>query len=385
MRRIATKAMSFLRTVILILACAGWMFSQTPAKPKAAPATTPKTVARPAASGAAATSREDEAEIPPETPGAMFPAVVARVNDRPILGRNAERRVQAELAPLGNPEWKNLKEDYRQELVRKALASLVAEELVYQSAVTGGFKATEAEVQAEFAKAASTFGSDAAMNIALHNRGLDRAAFTRELGRNLTVQKYIKETIGKKIVVTPSEVTQYYNEHRDQFNHPDLVKSSHILILVAESSTPDQQKLALQQAESLLARIRKGEDFARLAKEYSMDPSASNGGDIGFLPKGSLAPQYEEAAFALPVGGVSDLVRTQLGYHIIKVTDKKKAGIAELEELRSNLGEYIKNQRIDAEMRKIVAALHKAAKVVVLVPLVAPLDPGETTTSNPRP
>jgi parvulin-like peptidyl-prolyl isomerase len=116
-----------------------------------------------------------------------------------------------------------------------------------------------------------------------------------------------------------------------------------------------------------------------------MDPSASNGGDIGFLPKGSLAPQYEDAAFALPVGGVSDLVRTQLGYHIIKVTGKKNEGIAELEEVRSNLGEYLKNQRIEAELGKIVIGLYKTAKVEILLPLAAPLNPGDSTISSPRP
>ena len=365
---------------MFVFVCAAWTFAQAPSKPKVAPAA-PKTTARPAAAAPGA----DEADVPREVPGAMFPAVIARVNDRPVLGRNAQRRVQAELASLGNPEWKNLKEDYRQELVRKVLATLVAEELIYQNAVAAGFKATDAEVQAEFTKAAGTFGSDSAMNIALHNRGLDRAAYVRELGRNLTVQKYIKETIAKKVTVTPAEVGQYYNEHRENFKHSDLVRTSHILILVEQPATPEQQRFDLQQAESLLERVRKGEDFAKLAKEYSMDPSASNGGDIGLVPKGSLDPQYEAAAFALPVGGVSELVRTKLGYHIIKVTEKKKEGVAELEEVRSDLTEYLKNQRIEAELGKIVSGLYKTAKIEVLLPLAAPLNPAEATPSNPRP
>ncbi len=358
-------------------------FAQVPPKPPSSPAKPQTGAVKPAPKPAASEPVQDE-PVPPDAPGALFPSVVARVNGKAVLGRDLQQRIQNELTPIGNPEWKNLKEDYQQELIGQSLGSLVATELIYQKAVSMGLKATDAEVQSEFAKAAKNFGSDADMNIALANRGMDRTSLMKDLGRSLTVSKYVNETIGKKITVTPAEVSDYYAGHKSAFNHPDLIRTSQIFIMVPESATPEQDKLARQRAEMVLARARKGEDFARLAKEYSMDGSASNGGDVGLVPKGSLNPEYEEAAFALQVGAVSDIVRTQVGYHIIKVTEKRKAGLAELDEVRPALMDFLKTQRVDAEVSKVVDTLRGSAKIEILLKLVKPLTYGGITASSPR-
>jgi parvulin-like peptidyl-prolyl isomerase len=379
------------RIVISLIVAAGAVFGQTAATPQAGPAKTQASPAKPKPAANAPAQKtptgtaEGDPEIPPDVPGALFPALVARVNGRAILGKDLELRIQNELAPLGNPEWKNLKEDYQQDLISQSLGSLVAAELIYQKAVSLGMKATDAEVQAEFAKTAKSFGSDAEMNMALASRGMDRAGFTRELARSLSVAKYIQETISKKIVVAPAEVQEYYNSHQADFNHPELIRTSHILFTVPETATPEQEKLAQQRAEAVLARIKKGEDFAKLAKEYSTDATASNGGDLGVTPRGSLAPEYEEAAFALPVGGISDVVRTRLGFHIIKVTEKRKAGVAYLDEVKPSLTDFLKNQKTDAELEKIVDGLRGAAKIELLIQLSKPLTFGNITTSSPRP
>ncbi len=351
-----------------------------PAKPKPSPAA-PKTQA----SKSVEADALDDDPVPPDSPDALFPTVVARVNARSIYGQDLQRSIRTQLQPIGNPEWKNLKEDYRQELIAQSLVSLIASELIFQKATASGMKVTEAEVQAEFDKTSKTFATDSEMNIALANRGMDRASFTRELKKRLTVEKFINETIGKKISMTPGEVTEYYNAHKTEFTHPELVRTSHILIMLPENATPEQDKAALQRAQALLARVKKGEDFAKLARENSMDGSASNGGDIGLTPKGTLAAEYEAVAFALPVGGVSEPVRTQFGYHIIKVTEKKKEGIPELSEVQPKLTEFLKNQKVDAELQKVVEGLRTAAKIELLIPAPPQLNLGPPTASNPRP
>ncbi len=325
-----------------------------------------------------------EEVIPPAGPDALFPAVVARVNGRAILGRDLEQRVQAELASIGNPAWKNLRDEYRLQVTNQSLGNLVANELLYQKAAESGIKATEAEVQAEFGRVAKTYSSDADMNAQLASRGLDRAGLNKELARSLVVRKYVDESITRKIVISPADAQQYYSAHTEDFRHPELVRTSHILILVPDSATPDQDRIARQRAEALLQRAKKGEDFAKLAKENSMDGSASQGGDIGFVPKGQLAPEYEQVAFSLPVGGISDVVRTQFGYHIIKVTDKKKEGLSSLDEIRSDLLEFLKNQAVQAQLNKAIDDLRLKAKIEIYIPLASG-KPGESTVSSPRP
>lgn len=333
---------------------------QTQTKPK--PATPPQ------ATKAAAQAAEPDEPIPPAAPNALFPALVARVNGKPILGRDLEQRVRAELATIGNPAWKDLREDYRNEVTTRSLSQLLGDELLYQKAVASGVEATLAEIQAEFDKVAKTYPSDAALNAMLAERGLDRKALSRELGKTLVVQKYIEQTISKKLVVAPAEVTEYYNAHPDEFKHPDLIRTSHILVAVAQGAAPEQQERAKQLAQALLDRAKKGEDFARLAKENSMDASASQGGDIGLTGAGELALEYEAAVANLKIGEISGLVRTQFGYHIIKLTDRKKAGMETLDEVRSQLTDFLKSQKEDAEVDKLVKALRSQAKIEILLP-----------------
>ncbi len=361
----------------LFLIFAGVCFPQ--AAPTA-PATQPKAAAPTAAPAAKAQPKEapkesakeaDDEAIPPAAPNALFPAVVARVNGKPILGRDLEQVVRAQLAPIGNPEWKNLREDYRGQLTMEALTSLVSSKLLYLKAMASGYKASDAEIQAEMQKVTKSFKSDAEMNLALANQQMDRTSLEKSLAQNLVIAKYVDEIVDKKIVVTQDELAKYYSSNPTDFQHPDIVRTSHILIQPA-GDTPEQDALAKQRAEAILARVKKGEDFAKLARENSVDGSASQGGDVGFSAKDNLAPEYAEAAFSLPVGGVK-LVKTSFGYHIVKVTDKKKEGLSTLDEVKDQLTAFLKEQKSQADLAKLVSKLRDEAKVEILIPAGQPL------------
>jgi parvulin-like peptidyl-prolyl isomerase len=304
---------------------------------------------------------EEEDVVPPVGPNAIFPAVVARVNGKPILGRDLELQVHRELIPIGSPEWKNLREDYRGELTLSVITNLINTELIYQKAIASGIKVTDAEVQAEMKKISETFKSDAEMNAALANQLTDRTSLEKSLYKRLVVDKYVDENVNKKIEVTPEEVTKYYVSNPAEFQHPDIVRTSHILLPAGETAAQDA--LAKQRAEALLERAKKGEDFAKLAKDYSTDSSASQGGDLGFTSREALDPEYAEMAFSLPVGGVG-LVKTQFGYHIVKVTEKKKEGLSTLDEIKPQLTEFLKNQKGQEDLAKLVNQLRDKAKAI---------------------
>ncbi len=357
----------------LLAQTAGQTAGQTTAQAKgqaATPQTKPVTPPPPAkAAATTAAAAEPDEPIPPAAPNALFPALVARVNGKPILGRDLEQRVRTELATIGSPAWKDLRDDYKSEVTNRSLSQLIGDELLYQKALASGTTATQAEVQAEFDKVAKTYPNDASLNTMLAERGLDRTGLLRQLRKNLIVQKYVDETIGKKLTVTQAELTDYYSTHPDDFKHPDLIRSSHILISVPEGASADQIERARVLAQSLLDRAKKGEDFAKLAKENSQDSSASQGGDIGLTQPGELAPEYEAAAAKLQVGEISGLVRTQFGFHVIKLTDRKKAGTAPLEEVKTQLTDFLKNQKEDAELDKTVKSLQGQAKIEILIPI----------------
>jgi peptidyl-prolyl cis-trans isomerase C len=357
---LAAIILSVFLTSYALAQTAGQTSGQTQAK------TTPPPPATQAAKPPVKTQEPDE-PIPPAAPNALYPAVVARVNGKAVLGRDLEQRVRAELATIGNPSWKDLRDDYKNEVTARLLAQLIGDELMYQKATAGGVVASAAETQAEFDKVAKTYPSDAALNAELANRGMDRKGLSRELARNLVVQKYISDNITKKIVIAPAEIADYYSKHPDEFKHPELFRTSHILIGVPQGATPDQDKTAKQRADALLERAKKGEDFAKLAKENSTDPSASNGGDIGLAELGELEPSYEGAALKLKVGELSGVVKTSYGYHVIKLTDHKLAGTAPLEEIKAQLTDFLKNQKEDEEVTKLVKTLQSQAKIEILI------------------
>ena len=142
--------------------------------------------------------------------------------------------------------------------------------------------------------------------------------------------KYVKFPIA-----TQDAIMQYYEEHKADFPSPEQVKASHILIKTEEDATAEAVENARQEAESILKQAQaEGADFADLAKKHSQDEgSASRGGDLGFFQKGQMVPEFEEASFALAPGEIGGPVKTQFGFHIIKVEEKKEAGVKRVEEI----------------------------------------------------
>ncbi len=150
--------------------------------------------------------------------------------------------------------------------------------------------------------------------------------------------QYLKKEITDKIVVKEEDMDLYYKTHLDEFKTPEMVKARHILIKVDKSASEEEKKKAKEKAEDIFKKIKSGEDFSKLASEFSDDPgSKKKGGDLGFLPKGKTVPSFEKAAFSLKVGEVSDIVETNFGYHIIKVEDKKEASQEPFEKVREKV------------------------------------------------
>lgn len=151
-----------------------------------------------------------------------------------------------------------------------------------------------------------------------------------------------QEQVRQKITVTPTEVQTYYNDNLQQYQSPEQVRASHIL-LKTEGKDADAVR---KQAEALLKQVKAGGDFAELAKKHSEDEgSKATGGDLDYFGRGRMVPEFENVAFAMEPGQISDLVTTQYGFHIIKVVDKKPASTRSLEEVRAQITDQLKYQR----------------------------------------
>ncbi len=156
------------------------------------------------------------------------------------------------------------------------------------------------------------------------------------------------------IVSKDDEVAEYYALHKDdKFTEPEQVRARHILVKTAADAGPDAKAAARKKAEELLAKVKAGADFAALAKERSEDAgSAANGGDLGLFTRGRMTPAFEEAAFALQGGGLSDVVETPFGFHVIKVEEHRPGGAKPLETVHDEIADTLKRERSLALARK---------------------------------
>jgi len=172
-----------------------------------------------------------------------------------------------------------------------------------------------------------------------------------EAQKKIMVSKLVRDEIETKVSVSDKEAEAYYNAHKEEFNIPERWKASHILV-----KTEDE-------AKAVLADIAKGKSFEDEAKEKSQDTSAKKGGDLGYFTKGQMVPEFEDAVVKLDVGQTSGIVKSQFGYHIIKLVDKKPAQPQEFKDA----SERIKNELLATKRRdafdKIVAGLKARTKV----------------------
>src|SRR4051812_47003807 len=164
------------------------------------------------------------------------------------------------------------------------------------------------------------------------------------------------EALRTKTVIPPADIEREYNNNSEQYTTPEQVRASHILL-----KTEGKDEAAVKaKAEELLKQARSGADFAELAKKNSEDEaSAKNGGDLDYFGRGRMVPEFDQAVFAMQPGTISDLVKTQYGYHIIKLVDKKNATTKPLAEVRQQLTDQLAYQRAQAQAADLAQTLEK--------------------------
>lgn len=156
------------------------------------------------------------------------------------------------------------------------------------------------------------------------------------------------DEIAAEVVVPEEELLSYYNDNMAQYDIPEKRRARHILVKSDENDSPELKAEKRHLIDGLLARLRKGEDFAALAKEQSEDGSAAKGGDLGFFPKGRMVKPFEEAAFSLAAGEISDVVESRYGFHIIKVEEIQPAHQKTVDEAREEIENTLKKEKAKA-------------------------------------
>ena len=175
-----------------------------------------------------------------------------------------------------------------------------------------------------------------------------------------------KEKLAKDMEVLPAEREEYFQQHKQEFMKPEEVSAQHILINLPEKPTPEEETKALAIVKEVQEKIKKNESFAELAKTYSDDPgSKTNGGNLAPFGRGRMVPEFEKAAFATPVGQVSEPVRTKFGFHLIKVNEKTPETQQTLADAAEKIDAIIKGKKQKTAIDKHQAELKGKYPVTV--------------------
>ena len=302
------------------------------------------------------------APAPAKPVPAQLPEVLAKVNGQEVKRADFEMLVKdMELGQGPIPA------ERRDEVLRTTLDRLITYTLLTQEAKSRNVTAADTEIEERLKQMQQQFPNEEAFKKALAERNMSLDRLRSDTRTDLVISKMMETEVATTPGASDAEAKEFYDKNPDKFQQPEQIRASHILIRVDEKADEATKKKMRARADAILKRARGGEDFAKLAKENSADGSAAQGGDLNYFGRGQMVPAFDEAAFALKTGEISDVVTTQFGYHIIKVTDHKEAAKVPLEQVSDKVKQYLTGQKKQEKADAFIAALKQKSKVEVLI------------------
>jgi len=290
------------------------------------------------------------------------PYVVARVNGVPLLSDRLDAAVNR-LLPFESFH-RTVKPEKIAAVRAKALQGLVDEELQYQDGMRIGIRATVIEIEAAVAQARKRFPDQQAFDRRLQASGATMADLRREIQRSIVVGKTVQHVVTANCEVGTDDARGYFDSHPERFVLPEQLHVFAITIGVDPSARPAAWADARTRLESVRRRLQDGASFDELARAYSTDASRASGGDMGFVHRGSLNDEFEQALRSVKPGQVSEIVKTLYGFHLVRLAEvrppRKKTFAEAGVELRRNLT----TERCDGMQRAWIARLRAGAGIV---------------------
>ncbi len=300
---------------------------------------------------------------PPKPVPASLPTVVARVNGENISRSDFERAVKILEARAGQP----VPAERRDEILRSVLDQLVTYHVLAQEAHKRHLEATDAEVQQRMAQVRQQFPNEQAFATALKQRGMDPKLFEQDTRNDITVGKLMESEAATATLVGEQDAKEFYDKNPDRFKQPESVRASHIFKRIPPGTDAAGKAKIRASLEPVLKQVKAGGDFAELAKKNSEDGSAKEGGDLNYFGPGQMVPEFEKVAFAMKPGDISDIVESQFGFHIIKVTDKRPARTIPFAEVKGQIADFLKQQRQQEKANALVEQLKAKSKIEILI------------------
>lgn len=281
---------------------------------------------------------------------ALIDRIVATVNGEAILLSEVDALCRAALEglPANLPLEQSV--ERKRQIRLQTLSGLVDELLIRQQVKEKGIKVTAEDVEKYLEQLRKLNNlTEAQFEMAIRQEGKSLEDFKKDISKQLERDKLMSREIQGRMKVSEKEMAEYYQTHYTSSSAKAKVRASHILFAIPRGTPTEQEKAVRDRAERVLKLLRGGADFAKTAKQFSDDPSATMGGDLGWFRRGDMVAAFEKSAFSLPEGKMSGLIRTRFGYHIIKVTGRDQEGPPPMDKVAGEIrGKLMREKRTSA-------------------------------------
>jgi peptidyl-prolyl cis-trans isomerase SurA len=305
----------------------------------------------------------------PAPHGRVLDRVAATVNGEVVTLTELEERAGTELRRADAQPAGAARDKARARALKAAFDALTAERLFQGQVAALGVEISEPEIDAviEDVKRRNNL-DDARLEEALRAQGLDRASYRKAVKRDLESMRLVQLKIRNKVKVTDEDVKNYWQTHPQEFRAGEELRVRHIFMALPQGADTTEVARVRALAEKALARLKAGEDFGKVAREMSQGPSAPDGGELGWLRRGTVQPDVEKVAFGLQPGQTSGLVRTRPGIQILQVEERRGGGVRPIEEVKEEVRDRLVNEQGDTYRAQYIAELRKDAIVEVKLP-----------------
>lgn len=300
----------------------------------------------------------------PITPnGAVVEDVIARVNDQ-IINRSDVERSQQQLQQ--EIQQQNLPPAEAEQRQKDMLRDMIDQQLLLSKAKELGLNA-EAEVIRRLDEIRKQNHLDTMEDLekSARQQGVNFEDFKANISNGVLTQQVVRDEVGRRLQPTQGAEQAYYTAHKQEFEQPEQVRLSEILIPTPADATEAQVAKAQAKAEAVNGKVAAGSDFGALAKENSSGQTAQMGGDLGMYKRGGLAKVIEDQTFLLKVGQATTPIRTRQGFVILKVTERQEAGVPPLKQVEPQIQEALYMQQMQPALRAYLTRLREEASMDV--------------------
>jgi len=288
---------------------------------------------------------------------AVVDRVVAVVNQEIITLSELEKWIHSIKEEIvAEDRWEKQKQV--QTLRLEVLDKLIEEKLIDQEVKKSGIKVSSKEVEATLDDVRRrNNATPEQLEKALSAEGLTLESYKKQIEKSLQRRKLINSAVKVETKAGEKEFREFYQKNIDRYRTNETFRPAHILFVIPKGATQEEIREIRKKCEAVLKKIRGGDDFGEMALLYSQDASNKSRGDLGYFKKGELLPTVEREALRLKVGEVSGVVRTEFGFHIIKLLDRKGVDPLPFEEVKAKVKADYYDVELDKALKQFISTL----------------------------